>query len=297
MSGSGANNAPLGGGSNQAVAENGGAGNLSTKLSREERRKQKDEQAARQAGNMMPEVDVVSGRSINPHIPDWHVLSLTLLASDSDGLIAHDRMAKPSWWQDTGSGPSLKHQKAPDKYAYDSSASKLEKAVKRHVVSGCATKYRKGACENCGSMSHKRKDCLERPRKKGAAWTNKNIAADESLEDGIDNNNWDEKRDRWAGYDPANHKHVVLEHEALEAARQKFREQQVDQSTDLKTVKKLAKAGSSSKKKGQEGEDEDDFGSSDESGDEDEVKYADNADAAGQKVDNKNVRVLSNSGL
>ena len=44
-----------------------------------------------------------------------------------------------------------------------------------------ATRYRKGACANCGAMTHKRVDCLERPRKLGAQYTGKNIAADEHL--------------------------------------------------------------------------------------------------------------------
>lgn len=30
-------------------------------------------------------------------------------------------------------------------------------------------------------MTHKTKDCLERPRQKGAKWTNKNIAPDEKV--------------------------------------------------------------------------------------------------------------------
>jgi hypothetical protein len=44
-----------------------------------------------------------------------------------------------------------------------------------------ATRYRKGACANCGAMTHKRVDCLERPRKLGAQYTGKNIAADEYI--------------------------------------------------------------------------------------------------------------------
>jgi hypothetical protein len=33
----------------------------------------------------------------------------------------------------------------------------------------------KGACANCGAMSHKTKDCTERPRKLGAKYTGKDI--------------------------------------------------------------------------------------------------------------------------
>ena len=44
-----------------------------------------------------------------------------------------------------------------------------------------ATKYRKGACKNCGAMTHTPKDCLERPRKLGAKYTGKDIQADEII--------------------------------------------------------------------------------------------------------------------
>ena len=55
-----------------------------------------------------------------------------------------------------------------------------------------ATKFRKGACENCGAMTHKTKECLSRPRKQGAKWTGKDIQADEVVEDV--KLGWDAKR-------------------------------------------------------------------------------------------------------
>ncbi|PFH57497.1 hypothetical protein XA68_14994 [Ophiocordyceps unilateralis] len=80
-----------------------------------------------------------------------------------------------------------------------------------------ATKYRKGACENCGAMTHKAKDCLSRPRAKGAKWTGKDIQADEKIQDV--NLGWDAKRDRWNGYDTREYRHVVQEFNQMEHLR------------------------------------------------------------------------------
>jgi pre-mRNA-processing factor SLU7 len=132
-------------------------------------------------------------------------------------------------------------------------------------------------------MTHKRADCMERPRKKGARFTGKNIAADEIIEEF--EGGYDAKRDRWNGYDPSEHKKLLEEYAELEKERARLREEEIDNqtSTDLSVVKKLAKV------KGGGGEDDTkdpDFGSSDED-DADEEKYADAADAVGQKLDTK----------
>ncbi|KAK6208844.1 pre-mrna-splicing factor slu7 [Colletotrichum tabaci] len=80
-----------------------------------------------------------------------------------------------------------------------------------------ATKFRKGACENCGAMTHKAKDCLSRPRAKGAKWTGKDIQADEVIQDV--KLGWDAKRDRWNGYDPKEYRNVVEEFNQMEQLR------------------------------------------------------------------------------
>mgnify|MGYP001951957097 CR=1 FL=1 len=63
-----------------------------------------------------------------------------------------------------------------------------------------ATRYRPGACENCGAVTHKRKDCVERPRRLGARYTGADFAPDEHLQPYL-NLSWDGKRDRWNGVD------------------------------------------------------------------------------------------------
>lgn len=131
-------------------------------------------------------------------------------------------------------------------------------------------------------MTHKKQDCLERPRKKGAKFTSKNIQADDVIQE-IDAG-YDAKRDRWNGYDPAEHKKVYDEYAAIESARQKLREEEIDNqtTTDLATVRKVAKAGKSDAAK----KDDADFGSSEDE-DADEDKYADAADQVGQHHDAK----------
>ena len=127
-------------------------------------------------------------------------------------------------------------------------------------------------------MTHKRADCVERPRKRGAKFSGKNIQADELLQR-IDGD-YDAKRDRWNGYDPSSYRTIMEDYEATESARQKKREEEIDAqaSTDLAAAKRDAKQ--------KKDADDDDFGSSDEDED-NEDKYADAADQVGQKLDTK----------
>lgn len=84
-----------------------------------------------------------------------------------------------------------------------------------------ATKFRKGACENCGALTHKTKECLSRPRAKGARWTGKDIQADEIVQDV--ELGWDAKRDRWNGYDAEQYRNVTEEWEELENLKRKLK--------------------------------------------------------------------------
>ncbi|KAI9163519.1 Pre-mRNA-splicing factor SLU7 [Paramyrothecium foliicola] len=93
-----------------------------------------------------------------------------------------------------------------------------------------ATKYRKGACENCGAMTHKAKDCLSRPRAKGAKWTGKDIQADEIVQD--INLGWDAKRDRWNGYDAKEYRKVVEEYNQMDELRKQARKRTNGEDAD-----------------------------------------------------------------
>ena len=91
-------------------------------------------------------------------------------------------------------------------------------------------KYRQGACENCGAMTHKKKDCFERPRAKGAKWTNQNIQSDEFIKQ--EKLDYDGKHDTWNNYDPNTQISKVLQYEYLEEL--KLKEQLENDQISLK---------------------------------------------------------------
>jgi len=100
-----------------------------------------------------------------------------------------------------------------------------------------ATKFRKGACEkcaplasalalaprahaarSCGALTHKQRDCVERPRAKGAKLTGRAIAPDEKVQSvELD---YEGKHDRYNGYDPASYARVVERYDKVEALKQ-----------------------------------------------------------------------------
>ncbi|KAF9407081.1 mRNA splicing protein [Podila epigama] len=228
---------------------------MSGKLSREEYRKQKDLEAARKAGTA-PAARDEEGREINPHIPQY--------------------ISEAPWYINDGHA-SLKHQRAP---AANEERYTNEWYQRGQRAGPAATKYRKGACENCGAMTHKTKDCVERPRKKGARWTGKDIKEDEVIQEV--SMTFDAKRDRWNGYDTAEHKKIYEEYEQIEEARRKLKESELD-----KQDAKAAAMASKMEKNANE------FGDSDDD-DDDEEKYADGFDMPGQKVNAKTRTTIRN---
>ncbi|KAG8381456.1 hypothetical protein BUALT_Bualt06G0123800 [Buddleja alternifolia] len=164
--------------------------------SREDHRKQIELEEARKAGLAPAEVDE-DGSVINPHIPRY--------------------MSSAPWYLNATT-PSLKHQRKrkPDPN-FNIKSSWYDRGAKTFR----ADKYRKGACENCGAITHDKRSCVERPRGLGAKWTSENISPDEKIET-FDQLDYDGKRDRWNGYDAESYRRVVQRYEAREEARIKY---------------------------------------------------------------------------
>ncbi|CAD6215773.1 GSCOCG00000585001-RA-CDS [Cotesia congregata] len=205
------------------------------KKSREDWRKAKELEEARKAGTAPAAVDE-EGKDINPHIPQY--ISATP-------------------WYFGATGPTLKHQRPqPEK---QKTLSGIDDWYRRGVdTSKVAKKWKPGSCENCGAEDHIKKDCFDRPRKVGARWNNKNIAPNSFAQPSL-STDYDGKRDRWAGYDPAEHRAIVEEYQKIEDAKREIRAEKLNTG-------------------------EDDGG---QDSDKDEDKYVDEVDMPGTKVDSK----------
>ncbi|MED6136600.1 hypothetical protein PIB30_057525 [Stylosanthes scabra] len=187
--------------------------------SREDHRKQIELEEARKAGLAPAEVDE-DGKEINPHIPQY--------------------MSSAPWYLNA-ERPSLKHQRK-----WKSDPNYTKSWYDRGAKIFQADKYRKGACENCGAMTHDAKSCMERPRRVGAKWTNKHIAPDEKIE--TFELDYDGKRDRWNGYDASTYARVIERYEARDEARKKYLKEQ--------QLKKLEKSNQNGEENAASDEDE-----------------------------------------
>ncbi|KAJ1798934.1 mRNA splicing protein, partial [Coemansia sp. RSA 2523] len=179
----------------------------SGRLSREDYKKQKELEAARMAGTAPPERDA-EGNEINPHIPEF--------------------MSKAPWYLDTGK-LGLQHQRKA-KPSTTTSINESKWYTRGSRIGSAPKKYRRGACENCGAMSHKTKECMERPRKTGAKWTGRDMMADERVESV--SLSYDAKRDMWNGYDATQHKTLMSDWELVEEARRKRKASELDKSKE-----------------------------------------------------------------
>jgi pre-mRNA-processing factor SLU7 len=146
---------------------------------------------------------------------------------DAQGNVIHPDIPKfiadAPWYMAEESGKSLSHQKSVygyDKYGMDPA----EWYARGQRAGPAATKYRKGACENCGAMTHKSKECLERPRKLGARFTGKDIQPDEIIR--RFDQTFEGKRDRWNGYDNREFAKHMEDYEKIEDARKALKEAQ-----------------------------------------------------------------------
>eukprot|EP00915_Cephaloidophora_sp_WS-2016_P002704 GHVH01003658.1.p1 GENE.GHVH01003658.1~~GHVH01003658.1.p1 ORF type:complete len:388 (+),score=50.22 GHVH01003658.1:39-1166(+) len=119
---------------------------------------------------------------VNPHIPQY--------------------IADAPWYLAQGQGRSLHHQQKSSLVSKDGPrlSEWYQRGEKKSTIPLERRKFKKGACENCGATTHKKIDCVERPRAKSAKFTGKDIANDELVPTDL-KLNWESKRDRYGGFD------------------------------------------------------------------------------------------------
>lgn len=171
-------------------------------------KKRQNDAKKKQTGELPPDLDQ-DGKMINPHNPDF-ITKVPWYLGDSGPTLKHHNVQKVDHFLSLSESDQLVRSKLQER---------KQNAKNKAVV------YRKGACKNCGAMTHKEKDCVERPRSsKKAAWkSGENIAADEVVLNMEEHGKvaYDAKRDQWQGYNPDEHKKTVERYERIEEERKK----------------------------------------------------------------------------
>ena len=193
--------------------------------------KRQDEARKKQSGAVPPDRDE-DGKMINPHNPDF--------------------ITKVPWYLGE-SGPTLKHhnvQKKDHKLSIEETDLLLKIKDSKPSVGVGNLVFKKGACKNCGAMTHKEKDCVERPRSsRKAAWkSGLDIAPDEVVVRLEDHGKVDyaAKRDNWQGYDPEEYRDTVERFNRIEAERQRYKQEQREQRRKERELTKEKKETASS---------------------------------------------------
>ncbi|KAE9211028.1 Pre-mRNA-splicing factor [Phytophthora fragariae] len=198
------------------------------RLSSSDFKKKREVEEARKNGTLPPEQDA-EGNLINPHNPEF--------------------ISKRPWYLGD-SGPSLKHQTLQHQAHLLSIHEADELYLKgrqqqQHASAGRQRKWRKGACKNCGAMSHQTRECVERPRKVGAWKTHKDLKSDDAVLDVRSEKfgklAFDAKRDQWLGYDPKEHAKTIERYEKVDVARKKLRAEEINQKLKESADKKKDK--------------------------------------------------------
>lgn len=217
-----------------------------------------------------PDVDE-NGKIINPHNPEF-ITKVPWYLGDSGPTLKHHSIQKNENFLTVAESDKIISQKIA-----------LQKQVQQQYVKPV---YRKGACKNCGSMTHKEKDCVERPRSsKKAAWkSGMDIAPDDVVVNLEDHGKvaYDAKRDSWQGYDPAAYQDIIEKFNRVEEERKKYRQEMKEKKRrEMEEQKRAKKDNRKQRKSEHDGDCEHESGDSDSDYDSDEDDDDDEGDARG----------------
>jgi len=230
----------------------------------DDRRRERELEEARKAGTVPAERDA-EGNEINPHIPQY--------------------MSQAPWYLNA-EGPGLQHQR---NLKEKKKVAEVSDFIPRGARAGpAATKYRKGACANCGAITHSAKDCVERPRKKGAKFSGSNIKADEVVvEMAFD---YAGKRDHWAQYDPSDHTLMIEAHEKeMEIRIKQHKQEQMAKLATKEMERDERKAERRRKRRARKAAEGGEAGGGDEEGDEEDLEGESDRDTDGDTDDEEGI--------